>query len=51
MSNKEIMLTDTTTLDVVNKALSAITNKHKKVSNIKTPKPFIKKKMGMEYVE
>ena len=29
----------------------AITDKHKQVSNIKTPKPFIKKKMGMEYVE
>ena len=29
----------------------AITKKHKKVSDMKTPKPFIKKKMGMEYVE
>ena len=29
----------------------AITKKHKKVSDMKTPRPFIKKKMGMEYVE
>ena len=29
----------------------AITDKHKKVSSMSTPKPFIKKKMGMEYVE
>jgi hypothetical protein len=28
-----------------------ITNKHKRVSNIPTPKPYIKKKAGMEYVE
>ena len=43
----EIMLADTG----VNKALKAITKKHKKVSEIVTPPPFIKKKMGMEYVE
>ena len=51
MTGNEIMLTDTSSLGVINKALKAITNKHKKVSNIKTPSPFIKKKMGMEYVE
>ena len=28
----------------------AITKKHKKVSSLDTPKPFIKKLMGMEYV-
>jgi uncharacterized membrane-anchored protein YjiN (DUF445 family) len=43
----EIMLADTG----VNKALKAITRKHKQVSEIVTPPPFIKKKMGMEYVE
>ena len=49
--NKEIMLTDTTSLNVINEALKEITSKHKKVSNIATPAPYIKKKMGMEYVE
>ena len=34
--------------DIIKKA---ITKKHNKVSKIPTPKPFIKKKMGMEYVE
>tara|TARA_R110000796_G_scaffold33027_4_gene85960 strand:+ start:1954 stop:2574 length:621 start_codon:yes stop_codon:yes gene_type:complete len=29
----------------------AITEKHKKVSFIKTPAPFVKKKAGMDYVE
>ena len=47
----QIMLTDTSCLDIINEALKGITNKHKKVSNIATPTPFIKKKMGMEYVE
>ena len=49
--SKEVMLTDTTSLNVINEALKEITNKHKKVSNIATPSPYIKKKMGMEYVE
>ena len=35
----------------VAKIREAITKKHKKVSNLATPTPFIKKKMGMEYVE
>ena len=38
-------------LEGIEQARKAITDKHKQVSNIKTPKPFIKKKMGMEYVE
>ena len=49
--NKEIMLNDTSSLNVINEALKEITSKHKKVSNIVTPSPYIKKKMGMEYVE
>ena len=49
--SKEVMLTDTTSLNVINEALKEITSKHKKVSNIATPAPYIKKKMGMEYVE
>ena len=35
----------------VDQVREAITKKHKKVSNLDTPSPFIKKKMGMEYVE
>ena len=38
-------------LEVINGIRLMITDKHKKVSRIKTPKPYIKKKMGMEYVE
>lgn len=38
-------------LESIELVRKAITDKHKSVSNIKTPKPFIKKKMGMEYVE
>jgi hypothetical protein len=38
-------------LEGIEQVRKSITDKHKKVSNIKTPKPFIKKKMGMEYVE
>ena len=35
----------------VNKALKAISRKHKKVSKIETPKAFIKKKQGFNYVD
>ena len=35
----------------IKKALSRLTEHHKKVSEIKTPKPFVKQKMGMDYVE
>ena len=38
-------------LEGIEQVRKAITDKHKQVSNIKTPKPYIKKKMGMEYVE
>jgi len=38
-------------LEAINGIRLMITDKHKKVSKIKTPKPYIKKKMGMEYVE
>tara|TARA_R100001463_G_scaffold1268_1_gene5596 strand:- start:549 stop:1166 length:618 start_codon:yes stop_codon:yes gene_type:complete len=46
--NDIIQIENLESIDLVRKA---ITDKHKSVSNIKTPKPFIKKKMGMEYVE
>ena len=44
-------ITTTDNLEVINGIRLMITDKHKKVSKIKTPKPYIKKKMGMEYVE
>ena len=51
MSNNEVIVTDSKMISVSDSIKLAITDKHKKVSRIKTPKPFIKKKMGMDYVE
>jgi hypothetical protein len=52
MSNKnEVMVVDEQMLQATDAVRKAITNKHKKVSRLKTPKPFIKKKMGLDYVE
>ena len=51
LQNNELVITDKLSLAGVNKMRKAITAKHKKVSNIATPAPYIKKKMGMEYVE
>ena len=45
------VITSVDNLEVINGIRLMITDKHKKVSRIKTPKPYIKKKMGMEYVE
>ena len=45
------MIASVDSLEVINGIRLMITDKHKKVSRIKTPKPYIKKKMGMEYVE
>ena len=47
----ELSIMENTALSQINKSLKSITRKHKKVSKIKTPKAFIKKKMGMDYVE
>ena len=47
----ELAIIENDALSNVNKAFKSITKKHKKVSKLKTPKAFIKKKMGMEYVE
>lgn len=47
----ELTLIENGALTNINKALKNITKHHKKVSDIKTPKPFIKQKMGMDYVE
>ena len=50
-NNGEIMVFDRQMLSSINKIRKSITKKHKSVSNINTPKPFIKKKMGLDYVE
>ena len=47
----ELALKENGSLSTINKALNNITKHHKKVSDIKTPKPFVKQKMGMDYVE
>ena len=50
-NNDEVIVVDQDTLKATDIIRLAITDKHKKVSRIKTPKPFIKKKMGLDYVE
>ena len=47
----ELAIIENGVLTDINKALKKITKHHKKVSNITTPKAFIKQKMGMDYVE
>ena len=51
MSDNSLVVIDKKMLEATDVIRKAITDKHKKVSNIKTPKPFIKKKMGLDYVE
>ena len=52
MSNKnEVMVVDEQMLQATDAVRKAITNKHKKVSRLNTPIPFIKKKLGLDYVE
>ncbi len=50
-NNNEVIIVDQKMLKATDTIRLAITEKHKKVSRIKTPKPFIKKKMGLDYVE
>ena len=50
-NNNELIVIDQKMLEATDTIRLAITEKHKKVSRIKTPKPFIKKKMGLDYVE
>ena len=50
-NNNEVIVVDQQMLDAADSIRKAITKKHKKVSRIKTPKPFVKKKMGLDYVE
>jgi hypothetical protein len=49
--NDKLIPYDETSITVTDKIRKAITKKHKDVSSLNTPRPFIKKKMGMEYVE
>ena len=49
--NTELALIENGSLTDIKKALKVITKHHKKVSALKTPKAFIKQKMGMDYVE
>ena len=50
-NNNEVIVADQKILEATDTMRVARTEKHKKVSRIKTPKPFIKKKMGLDYVE
>ena len=51
MNNTDVVIVDQEMLAATNIIRKAITEKHKKVSDMSTPKPFVKKKMGMDYVE
>ena len=49
--NNKVIAVDEKVLAATDTIRKAITRKHEKVSKIPTPKPFIKKKNGMDYVE
>ena len=49
--NKNVVIIDQKKLEATDSIRKAITDKHKKVSSMATPKPFVKKKMGLDYVE
>ena len=51
MNNTDVVVVDQEMLAATDIIRKAITEKHKKVSDMATPKPFVKKKMGMDYVE
>ena len=51
MNNTDVVVVDQEMLAATDIIRKAITEKHKKVSGMATPKPFVKKKMGMDYVE
>jgi len=50
-NNQEVIVVDADMLKATDQVRGAITIKHKKVFDMSTPKPFVKKKMGMDYVE
>jgi len=47
-NNNELIVVDQKMLKATDTIRVAITEKHKKVSRIATPKPIIKKKMGLD---
>jgi len=49
--NKELALTDISSVDTITQQLQKLTTHHKKVSHSVTPRAYVKKKMGMDYVE
>ena len=51
MENNTPIIVDQDMLSATDTIRRAITRKHKKVSFINTPKPYIKQKQGMDYVE
>jgi len=51
MKNNTPIVVDESMLTATDEIRKSITVKHKKVSFIKTPKPYIKQKAGMDYVE
>ena len=51
MNNTDVVVVDQKMLAATDIIRKAITEKHKKVSDMATPKPFVKKKMGRDYVE
>jgi len=44
-------LVKNTDIDIVKDALKTLTEQHSKISDMTTPKAYIKKKMGLDYVE
>ena len=51
MKNNTPIVVDESMLTATDEIRKSITVKHKKVSFMKTPKPYIKQKAGMDYVE
>ena len=50
-NSSDLIVHDKKSIAAVDIIRKAITKKHKRVSNKVTPKPFVKKKMGMDYCE
>jgi len=50
-NNNELIVYDKKSIAAVDMMTKAMTKKHKRISDKPTPKPFIKKKMGMDYCE
>ena len=50
-NNNELIVYDKESIAAVDMMTKAMTKKHKRISDKPTPKPFIKKKMGMDYCE